>query len=270
YELADPIAERDLVAAARRGVTVRVILDGGSFARAKNAGAFAYLRAHGVHVRWSPRYFRFTHQKTMTVDRRRSLIMTLNLTARYYATTRDFAFSDARSADVGATESVFGADWAGRPIVASKGSGDLLWSPGAEGALVSLIDGAHASLEVENEEMADQPVLDALCRAARRGVRVRVVMTYASDWVAAFARLAQCGASVHAFHGETPLYIHAKEIVADGVEAFLGSQNFSYTSLERNRELGVITTSGPVLSSLQATFDGDYRRAPAVGRRAPP
>ena len=43
--------------------------------------------------------------------------------------------------------------------------------------------------------------------------------------------------------------------------AFLGSQNFSYTSLERNRELGLITSNPIIRASLRRTFDSDYAGA---------
>ncbi|HWF72397.1 MAG TPA: phospholipase D-like domain-containing protein [Solirubrobacteraceae bacterium] len=276
YELEDPTAERALAAAAQRGVKVRVLLDGG-YAAAENAAATAYLLAHGVEVRSAPSYFALTHEKTLTIDRRRSLVMTLNLTARYYANTRDFAVWDSRAADVAEIEAVFDADWSGRHVVPTAGAGDLLWSPGAEGALLALIARGHTSVTVENEEMADQPVVAALCRAARRGARVHVVMsvpvgmTYASEWTGALRTLARCGAKVHLFHGERPLYIHAKVIVVDGARAYVGSQNFSYTSLARNRELGLITADAPIAGSLAATVEGDYRRANATAtRRSPP
>jgi phosphatidylserine/phosphatidylglycerophosphate/cardiolipin synthase-like enzyme len=271
YELEDPTAERALAAAARRGVDVRVLLDGGYYGGGSpaNAGAFAYLRAHNVQVRWSPSYFALTHQKTITIDRRRSLVMTLNLTSQYYANTRDFAVDDQQPRDVAAIEATFAADWGGRRIVPPVGFGDLLWSPGAERALVGLIAGARASLDLENEEMADRPVIAALCAAVQRGVRVRVVMTYASEWAGAFSTLGRCGAKVHLFHGETPLYIHAKVIVTDRTLAYLGSQNFSYTSLERNRELGVIVTSDPIVHSLESTFGADFGLARPLARRLP-
>lgn len=51
YELADPIAEADLAADAAREVDVRVILDQ-HLERSANTGAYDYLTAHGVHVRW--------------------------------------------------------------------------------------------------------------------------------------------------------------------------------------------------------------------------
>jgi phosphatidylserine/phosphatidylglycerophosphate/cardiolipin synthase-like enzyme len=53
YELDDPTAEADLAADAARGVDVRVILDQ-YLEKARNSGAYDYLAAHGVHVRWGP------------------------------------------------------------------------------------------------------------------------------------------------------------------------------------------------------------------------
>jgi phosphatidylserine/phosphatidylglycerophosphate/cardiolipin synthase-like enzyme len=231
----------------------------------ENDPAFAYLREHGVQVRSSPSYFALTHQKTITIDHRRSPVMTLNLTAEYYATSRDFAIWDDHPADVDAIETVFDADWDSHRISPPVGSVDLLWSPGAQSALVVLIERARKSIAVENEEMADQPIIAALCQAAERRVIVRVVMTYEGAWASAFSTLAHCGVSVHVYRAEAPLYIHAKEIIADGKSAYVGSQNFSYDSLERTRELGLITTSQPVIRSLQRTFDADYRGAAAAG-----
>ena len=40
---------------------------------------------------------------------------------------------------------------------------------------------------------------------------------------------------------------------------FIGSENFSTASLSRNRELGLITGSQNVMSSIASTFAADYR-----------
>jgi len=74
-----------------------------------------------------------------------------------------------------------------------------------------------------------------------RGVDVTVVMTYDSEWSAAFARLGNAGVHVRTYAASAPLYIHAKAMVIDGGEAFVGSENFSYDSLNRDRELGLVT-----------------------------
>jgi phosphatidylserine/phosphatidylglycerophosphate/cardiolipin synthase-like enzyme len=50
-------------------------------------------------------------------------------------------------------------------------------------------------------------------------------------------------------------------MILSASRVFLGSQNFSYTSLERNRELGVIISNATIRASLRRTFDSDYAGA---------
>ena len=76
-------------------------------------------------------------------------------------------------------------------------------------------------------------------------------MTYDSSWKGAFARLSAAGVHVRTYSASAPLYIHAKMILTSS-RVFLGSQNFSYTSLERNRELGLITSNPTIRASLAA------------------
>jgi cardiolipin synthase A/B len=264
YELHDRRVESALAAAAHRGVDVRVLLNGGYYGddefkgADRNGPAYAYLRAHRVQVRWTPGYFALTHQKTLTVDGRLSAVMTLNFVGDY-ASTRDFAVLDHQAPDVRAIVAAFNADWNAHKLIPSDGGGDLIWSPDAAGAFESMIKSARRSLDVENEEMDYSPITSDLCAAARRGVAVHVVMTYASDWASAFDRLRGCGVRLHRFHGQS-YYIHAKVLIADGQRAIISSQNFSYTSLYENRELGIRLTSASVLRPLISDFDGDYKR----------
>jgi cardiolipin synthase len=85
-------------------------------------------------------------------------------------------------------------------------------------------------------------------------------MTYASDWRDAFKQLTAAGVHVRTYASDAPLYIHAKMILTPR-RAFLGSENFSYTSLELNRELGIMFTTPAPIRSLNATFDRDYSGA---------
>ncbi|HEX2282145.1 MAG TPA: phospholipase D-like domain-containing protein, partial [Thermomicrobiales bacterium] len=62
------------------------------------------------------------------------------------------------------------------------------------------------------------------------------------------------------------LYIHAKLIVADGERAFVGSQNLSATSLDQNRELGIVVDDRVNLSRLTRTFAIDFRAATPLER----
>jgi cardiolipin synthase A/B len=264
YELADATAEKDLAADAARGVDVRVILDR-HFEQSANRSAYRYLAARGVHVRWGPAGITF-HQKTLTVDDATSVVLTLNLTSRYYPDTRDFAVIDRNRADVAAIVATFNADFAGRAITPPDGT-DLVWSPAnAQDSVLSVIRGAAHTLMVENEEMDDPAVTSALADAARRGVDVKVIMTADSEWDPAFNRLTGAGVHVRLYPDDAGvLYIHAKVIVADAGRpdhrALAGSQNFSVASLDYNRELGILTRSRPVVAALSATLARDYAGA---------
>jgi phosphatidylserine/phosphatidylglycerophosphate/cardiolipin synthase-like enzyme len=266
YELADARAEADLAADAKRGVRVRVVLDQ-DLARSYDTPAFDYLSAHGVEVHWAPRSYDVTHQKTITVDGDDSAIMTLNLTSEYYSSTRDFVLIDRGPADVAAIEAVFAHDFAGRSSSPEPSGNDLIWSPGADLRLVSIIASAKRTLYVENEEMSEYTIVDALCAAARRGVDVDVVMTDDPSWQYNFAKLASAGVHVRTYSPNAALYIHAKVIVVDpgytDEQLELGSQNFSWASLEYNRELGL--DLGPahaaIVNSVAATVRSDFAGA---------
>jgi cardiolipin synthase A/B len=260
YELADPATVSLLEVDARRGVRVRVLLDQDYSGYSINEPDFSQLASNGVQVHWAPAGTIF-HQKTITVDDRTSAIMTLNLTSEYYSTTRDFAAITTDQPDVAAIEQVFDADWTNSAAPATGPTGqNLVWSPGADPAIVSLIDSAQHSLLVENEEMDDSAITNALESAARRGVDVDVVMTYSSSWADAFDDLTSAGVHVRTYAPDASLYIHAKVVVADEATLFLGSQNFSASSLDYNRELGIVTTDtslvGPVDQTVAADFAG--------------
>jgi cardiolipin synthase A/B len=264
YELADPTAEADLAADAARGVNVRVLLDQ-HLEKASNTGAYDYLAAHGVHVRWAPAGVTY-HQKTLTVDDATSVIMTGNLVAEDYPGTRDFAVIDTNRADVAAIVATFNADFAGQAITPPDGA-DLVWSPtNARASVLSVINGATRSLAVEDEEMDDPAVTAALAAAAHRGVDVRIIMTADPEWDAAFAELARAGVHVRLYANDSSsLYIHAKAIVADpgrsGQRVLIGSQNFSVASLDYNRELGILTRAPAIVAAVSATLASDYAGA---------
>jgi len=62
----------------------------------------------------------------------------------------------------------------------------------------------------------------------------------------------------------TFLYIHAKLILADyGTSrqvAFVGSENFSDASLDKNRELGILIQDKTILDRLSTVFEQDWAK----------
>ncbi|WP_183085075.1 phospholipase D-like domain-containing protein [Trinickia fusca] len=261
YELVDTTAEQILTQLAANGVAVRVILDQ-NLESSNNQTAYNYLSQNGVNVVWANPTYSATHQKSIVVDGQSVAIMSLNLTSRYYSTSRDFAVIEQDANDVAAIEKTFNADFNASAISPPAGD-DLVWSPTQSTTdLVGLINSATSTLQVENEEMSNSKIVTALVNAAKRGVQVQVAMTYSSKWVTNYNTLSAAGVQISTYDPSASLYIHAKVILADygtsSASAFVGSENFSVASLTRNRELGLITQDAATLSSLNATLSSDF------------
>ena len=203
YEFSDTTAEHDLAAAAERGVRVRVILD--RRARSVNSDAYSYLGSHRVAVTWSSPDYHYTHQKTVITDGMKAVVMTANLTSRYYATSRDFLVVDTERADVSAITAVFNADFKKKAVRSGDGS-DLVWSPtDSQDHLIGLINGATSSLRIYSEEMGDRTIENALIRAAERGVDVQICGENESgEYDSAFTKLARAGIRISYYSPSPP------------------------------------------------------------------
>ncbi|MET7984189.1 MULTISPECIES: phospholipase D-like domain-containing protein [unclassified Streptomyces] len=264
YELEDTAAVNDLIALEKKGVTVRVILD--SAHKSANQSAYNSLTSAGAGVVWSSSTFVYTHQKTITVDSAKSLILTGNLTAQYYPTGRDYGVFDDDSRDVASIEKVFNADYAGTAITPTDGD-HLLWSPtDSRSRLVSVINSATKTLDVEELEFSDSTVVNAIVARAKAGVTVRVVLESPSSYSSQVSAIKAAGGTVVGYSDPYGFYIHAKAMVADyGLstqEVEAGSMNISSNSLSNNRELGLILTGTGVAQSVattvETTFNSDY------------
>jgi phosphatidylserine/phosphatidylglycerophosphate/cardiolipin synthase-like enzyme len=256
YLLTDAWAISALTDRARAGCDVRVILEKAPYMNEDgNAAAFATLAAAGVDVRWSSPRFSFTHAKVLIVDHTRLAVMTLNLTGAGLAGNREYAAIDADGADVAAAEAVFTADETGATAGAA---GRLVTSPDTSRAvLTDLIERATTALAIETEELTDGSIVAALMAARGRGVAVTLVWPGPPDGGAAFAALAAAGATVRAV--AVPA-IHAKVVVADGRALYLGSANFTPTSLDRNREVGLRLDDAALARRVAATVADDAAR----------
>jgi phosphatidylserine/phosphatidylglycerophosphate/cardiolipin synthase-like enzyme len=260
YELNDTTAINELIARKKAGVEVRVVLD--QKEKSTNQAAFNALQAAGVGVTWSSATFQYTHQKTITVDDRESLILTGNLTSKYYSETRDFGDFDTNADDVKAIVVVFNADYAHRSVTPSDAN-DLLWSPTtARSRVLWAIEGAHKTLDVEGEEFSDTSVVNAVVAKAKEGVAVRVLVESPSQYASEIKKVVAAGGKVAGYSSSKGLYIHAKAVIADAGQSDqtleFGSMNFTSTSLSRNRELGLVLHDAADVGLVEKQFTADF------------
>jgi len=180
----------------------------------------------------------------------------MNHTPSAFTANREFGVVTNQPDAVEAATAVFGADWTRG---AEPDPGPLVVSPtNAREQLRALVRGARVSLDIYAEVLRDPEMLDALVTAARRGVQVRIIVSPSADFATEVAALTDSGVNIRL---SSSLYIHAKLIVADGERAFIGSQNLSATSLDQNRELGIIVDDPVNLARLTRTFAVDFRAA---------
>jgi len=113
--------------------------------------------------------------------------------------------------------------------------------------------------------LPDRDILTALTAAARRGVRVQLLLPRISnhvvtDWLARgfFSELLAAGVRIHRYN---EWMVHAKTITIDGVWSSVGTANIDRLSLTGNYEIN-LEVHGPELADhLTAVFDLDVANA---------
>jgi phosphatidylserine/phosphatidylglycerophosphate/cardiolipin synthase-like enzyme len=183
--------------------------------------------------------------------------MNQNLTASAFSQNRELNVVTTRPADVAQAAAIFDADW---DRAAEPAPGPLVVSPtNSRPALLALIGGAERTLDVYAEVVRDPEFMAALTDAARRGVAVRVVMSPGEErQLVELRQLAEAGVAVRLVPSP---YIHAKLFLVDGRRAFVGSQNMTATSLDQNRELGLIVDEPGAIERIGRVFAEDFGRS---------
>ena len=143
--------------------------------------------------------------------------------------------------------------------------------------------GARERIDIAQFYVAGQPgseletVLAALREAAGRGVKIRLLLEEKGVRLSTPETLAQLQAipglelRIIPFGKLAGGIIHAKYLVVDGREAFVGSQNFDWRALEHIQETGVRISDAPVVAQIAAVFEQDWQAQPRLvtGRPVP-
>jgi len=132
------------------------------------------------------------------------------------------------------------------------------------------IASAEESIELTAAYFAPRPpFLEALCEAAKRGVKVSVLVPgphIDKEFVrvagrAVYQELLECGVGVHEYQ---PTMLHAKSMVVDGCWASVGTANFDNRSFQLNDELTLSVFDGDVAAKLSDVFARDLEQADQI------
>ncbi len=146
-----------------------------------------------------------------------------------------------------------------KPVLPPLGNYTLLLDSSYQNYALHLIDSANSTIilgvySAKYYPNHPNPLLDALCRAAERGVDVRVVLddelSYNNKTI---AYLRSCG--VKANLDSPKIRTHAKFLVVDHRLVLLGSTNWSYSSLNKNHEVDVFIIDPRIAKELESYFN---------------
>jgi cardiolipin synthase len=133
------------------------------------------------------------------------------------------------------------------------------------------IESARETLDLTAAYFAPRPAfVEALCDAARRGVRVRVLVPgehIDKEFVRIAGRrsyeaLLACGIAVHEYG---PTMLHAKTLCIDGAWASVGSVNFDNRSFQLHDEATLCVQSASFAGLLTEQFERDLAVSEAIG-----
>ncbi len=273
YQLQDRGVMKALVAAAKRQVKVRVMLEPKTVGAANFVPASKELAAAGIDVKETPPEFdshrNVDHAKFAVIDDAELIFGTGNLVrsglggaAEGEYDNRDFWVEDTRAANIKAGRALFDADWNRRATNPRDFDAFVLTPDNANEKIEALVDASHRKLLVYNQSLNDDDLVTRILAAKRRGVDVRVLLGYQPAFGGqppanqdALDKLRGAGIKADFLKKH---YLHAKAIVSDD-RVYLGSQNFTSGGLKNNRELGEILEDGAAVAKVVAAFESDAR-----------
>ena len=267
FVFSDPTLLQAVIAAQKRGVKVRVVLNPARRSgQDENKDSRAFLRAGGVEVLDGNPAFDLTHEKSMVVDDRAAYIMSLNWQTKNLTETRDYAVVTSHKHEVQEVMECFDADWT-RGAFTPGDHSHLIWCVGnGRQRLGKLIDQARHSIWLQNERYQDQTIIEHLVRARRRGVHLHIMAPPPHklkkdkliEGVSGLRILSDVGADIHRLRH---IKLHAKMLLTDGERAIVGSINLAPGSFDSRRELAIELDDKHAVDRLHQVVKSDWENS---------
>jgi len=135
--------------------------------------------------------------------------------------------------------------------------------------LLSVITYAQRSIDVTMAYFVPDDALEnALMAAARRGVKVRIILPSYSDFSGVFYAgrahydgLLKSGVQLYELESA---FLHSKSIVVDGVWSSIGSTNFDWRSFVHNDEISVCVIDERFAGQMSRMFDADLAESKEI------
>lgn len=267
FLFSDPDLINAVVAAHNRGVKVKVMLNPARRnGEEENEATRKILEQAGVEVKDSNPSFGLTHEKSMVVDNNLAFIKSLNWETKNLTETRDYAIVTSHPHEIEEIILCFEADWERKDFEPGDNA-KLIWcSVNGRTRIARFIDEAKHTLFVQNERFQDMVIIERLVRAARRGVKVHVMVRPPHtlkkekliEGVGGLRIMDDLGIKIHKLKH---LKLHGKMLLADGCRAIVGSINLTPGSFDDRRELAIEVNDVSIVERLQEIAHFDWKNS---------
>lgn len=241
----------------QKNKTVNVILEESPYkAEDENRKAIRAFQQSDINWHGSIPSIKLIHQKTLLIDERQAIVMTFNFTKSSFKNERNFGIIIDNPSQVNEIANTFSSDWNHTTPLHHEET--LVWSPDiSRDKLINLISGAKKSLQIYAQSVNDYKIVGALAKAAKKGVSIQI-LTSGNIHSKQADYLSRAGITLQQ---SKKMYIHAKVFIIDNKKAVIGSINLTKPSLDKNRELSLITQDPNVIQQLTQTFNKDWGNA---------
>ncbi|MFE7168247.1 phosphatidylserine/phosphatidylglycerophosphate/cardiolipin synthase family protein [Streptomyces sp. NPDC057616] len=292
-DFADALADR-----ARAGVRVRLLLDGFG-AKEIEEDLLDLMDAAGVEVAWfrkpiwlSPfKQNHRCHRKALIVDEHTAFTGGVGIAEEWCGDARNpgewrDTHVQVRGPAVDGIAAAFAQNWAechdelfddrdrftehsqpGSSVVqVVRGSASIGWQD-MQTLIRVMLTSAEERFRLATAYFApDRYFIDLLCRTARRGVRVEILLPGPhTDQRACqlagqqhYTRLLEAGVSIRQYQ---PTMMHAKIMTVDSVATLIGSTNFNRRSMNHDEEVMLAVLDEALTASLDRDFEEDMKHS---------
>lgn len=292
-DFADLLVER-----AKAGVRVRIVIDKYGSDADNQQGVkdiLGFLNKNGVTalVNRASKTGRRDHRKVMVIDGTTAFTGGMNVGRDYQVNWHDQQTYIAGPV-VAKIQEAFLANWRAAGGDAPSPSENLFpalqeYPNGAEARVVThwgqkdrnimamylkAFATAQRSIRIADPYFADPDVVDTLCAAARRGVKVQVVMPQDNDVAIVqhaargyYPKLLKAGVEIYEYRGRMA---HEKVAVIDTYWSTFGSSNLDSRSLWYNDELNIAATDPELAGYIETNlFDKDIQNSDHITSYSP-
>ncbi len=259
YLIDDPDIMTAISNVVSRKIPVRIIIDGHPY-DGSGSESLENLRRTGAQVNIAPERFEgenvFDHAKYM-LNEKEYIVGTMNLTDAAFKKNREyFVRGDERKIHK-SLMNIFNSDWEG------KRAGDhdrkyLIVSPDSQNRIFDLLR-ASKKLFIETEEIGDDKILLEILSSKGKKLKMILPSSLSENDVKNGEELEKRGVQIRIMDANIR-YMHAKMIHNKKI-AFIGSQNFTSTSLMKNREVGLIVKKGKDKKVFMEKFNEDWKNS---------